>query len=63
MPKSNFLAMVRSTLLLLLCSWFSVVTLAAVPAGVIEGPAVEGIAEYTLPNGLTVLLFPDATKP
>ncbi len=33
------------------------------PAGVVQGPAVEGITEYKLPNGLKVLLFPDASKP
>jgi len=35
----------------------------ALPAGVVQGPAVEGITEYRLPNGLKVLLFPDASKP
>ena len=35
----------------------------ALPAGVVPGPAVEGITEYRLPNGLKVLLFPDASKP
>jgi zinc protease len=29
----------------------------------VAGPSVEGITEYTLPNGLRVLLFPDASKP
>src|SRR6201987_446429 len=33
------------------------------PAGVAKGPSVEGITEYTLTNGLKVLLFPDASKP
>ena len=33
------------------------------PAGVVQGPSVEGITEYRLPNGLKVLLFPDASKP
>ena len=33
------------------------------PAGVTAGPCVEGICEYTLGNGLRVLLFPDASKP
>ena len=33
------------------------------PAGVAKGPSVEGITEYKLPNGLKVLLFPDASKP
>ena len=35
-------------------------------AGCFPGAAVtsvEGISEYTLPNGLRVLLFPDASKP
>jgi zinc protease len=36
---------------------------ATLPAGVVQGPTVEGITEYTLDNGLTVLLFPDATQP
>ena len=29
----------------------------------VKGPTVEGITEYTLPNGLRFLLFPDASKP
>jgi zinc protease len=33
------------------------------PKGVVRGPSVEGITEYRLPNGLKVLLFPDASKP
>jgi zinc protease len=37
--------------------------LAALPAGVTQGASIEGITEYTLGNGLRVLLFPDATKP
>ena len=36
---------------------------AALPPGVAQGASVEGITEYTLANGLRVLLFPDATKP
>lgn len=35
----------------------------APPRGVNAGPCVEGICEYTLGNGLRVLLFPDATRP
>ena len=35
----------------------------ALPKGVTAGPSVEGISEYTLANGLRVLLFPDASKP
>ncbi|HET7033183.1 MAG TPA: insulinase family protein, partial [Casimicrobiaceae bacterium] len=36
---------------------------AALPAGVTQGASIEGITEYTLNNGLRVLLFPDQTKP
>ena len=36
---------------------------AAPPKGMAAGPCVEGICEYTLGNGLRVLLFPDASKP
>jgi zinc protease len=35
----------------------------AIPKGITAGASVEGISEYNLPNGLKVLLFPDATKP
>ncbi|HEX7123994.1 MAG TPA: insulinase family protein, partial [Gemmatimonadaceae bacterium] len=33
------------------------------PRGITKGATVEGITEYTLDNGLRVLLFPDASKP
>ncbi len=36
---------------------------AALPPGITQGASVEGVTEYTLANGLKVLLFPDATKP
>jgi zinc protease len=36
---------------------------ATVPAGIEPGSSVEGVTEYKLANGLTVLLFPDATQP
>jgi zinc protease len=35
----------------------------ALPKGVTLGPSAEGITEYRLPNGLKVLLFPDASRP
>jgi zinc protease len=35
----------------------------ALPPGVQESVAVEGITEYRLPNGLKVLLAPDPSKP
>ena len=33
------------------------------PTGVEQAASVEGFTEYRLPNGLKVLLFPDASKP
>lgn len=36
---------------------------AALPGGAKKVTSVEGITEYTLPNGLHVLLFPDPSKP
>jgi zinc protease len=50
-------------LLLAVLASFAVAARAALPPGVTQGPSVEGITEYRLANGLTVLLFPDATKP
>ncbi|MBL9039779.1 MAG: insulinase family protein [Archangium sp.] len=35
----------------------------AAPKPFIAGPSVEGISEYRLPNGLTVLLVPDESVP
>src|SRR5262245_47113924 len=35
----------------------------ALPRGMQKVTSVEGITEYSLPNGLRVLLFPDPTKP
>ncbi|MFV1987601.1 MAG: M16 family metallopeptidase [Gemmatimonadota bacterium] len=34
----------------------------SLPAGVTQGASVEGITEYTLDNGLRVLVFPDQSK-
>ncbi|MEO8738800.1 MAG: pitrilysin family protein [Casimicrobiaceae bacterium] len=41
----------------------SAVASAALPPGVTQGASVEGITQYTLANGLRVLLFPDASQP
>jgi zinc protease len=40
---------------------FALGAAAALPPGVTENTTVEGITQYTLSNGLTVLLFPDAS--
>jgi zinc protease len=54
----------RSLVRLALPLWLVSTTAGAtLPVGVIEGPTIEGVTEYTLPNGLKVLLFPDATQP
>jgi len=42
---------------------FALDALAALPAGVTQGPSVEGVTQYMLANGLRVLLFPDASQP
>jgi len=36
---------------------------AALPPGITQGPTIEGVAEYTLNNGMKVLLLPDASRP
>jgi len=36
---------------------------ATLPAGITQGSTIEGVTEYRLANGLTVLLFPDASNP
>jgi zinc protease len=36
---------------------------APLPAGITRGASVEGITEYSLANGMKVLLFPDQSKP
>jgi zinc protease len=56
MPKSGHL---RALVLLLTATPLA----AQLPPGVTRGASVEGITEYTLGNGLRVLLFPDPGKP
>jgi zinc protease len=55
---------VRLATLLLVASALLVAALAwGQPAGITKVRSVEGITEYALPNGLHVLLFPDASSP
>jgi zinc protease len=49
--------------LLLILAFLPATALAALPAGMSKVTSVEGVDEYRLANGLTVLLFADATKP
>ena len=56
--------MTRNKALLPLLLVFAFTALSqTLPEGVRKITAVEGITEYALPNGLHVLLFPDASKP
>ncbi len=47
----------------LVSGFLAATPVAALPPGVTQGATVEGITEYRLANGLTVLLFPDASQP
>ncbi len=56
--------MVSAFLLILACLSFAVAqTALRLPPGVQKITSVEGITEYSMPNGLHVLLFPDPSKP
>jgi zinc protease len=48
---------------MLLASLLALSISAAPPKPFVAGPSVEGISEYSLPNGLKVLFVPDASKP
>jgi zinc protease len=47
----------------LILAFLPAAALAALPAGISKVTSVEGVDEYRVANGLTVLLFPDVTKP
>jgi zinc protease len=65
MPTAMNHAATRAWRALVLCAVLalSATAAAALPPGVTQGPSVEGITQYTLANGLRVLLFPDASQP
>src|SRR5215471_4454428 len=44
------------------CAWIAV-SAQTLPAGVVKGPSMGGITQYDFPNGLRVLLYPDAAEP
>jgi zinc protease len=60
MPTTTWL---RRAAAFLLPLFVALAAHAALPAGVTQGATVEGVTEYRLANGLTILLYPDATKP
>jgi len=64
MTPTRFAARILAAFLLVpLLGWAAAAPAPALPAGVAKVTSVEGITEYRLPNGLKVLLFPDASKP
>ena len=63
MPSTSPTANAFRLLLAAALALSALVARADLPVGITQGPSVEGITEYRLANGLTVLLFPDATKP
>ncbi|RDZ26768.1 M16 family metallopeptidase [Lysobacter silvisoli] len=63
MPTIRPSALSYSVLALALALAVPAAAQTALPKGTSAGPCVEGICEYTLGNGLQVLLFPDASKP
>ena len=48
---------------MLLAALTALTLTAAPPKPFTAGPSVEGVSEYSLPNGLKVLFVPDASKP
>ncbi|MGB3288732.1 MAG: pitrilysin family protein [Burkholderiaceae bacterium] len=56
-------ALIRFGFFLLFAFVAATVGAKALPQGVSAGPSVEGISEYTLQNGLRILLAPDDSKP
>ena len=54
--------MLRAQLLALTLGFLAFGAAAALPAGVTRGPAVGGISEFRLANGLQVLLIPDPAR-
>ncbi|NCT70838.1 MAG: insulinase family protein [Xanthomonadaceae bacterium] len=63
MKSPRFIVALGLAVTLALGTPLSLQAQAALPKGIAAGPSIEGISEYTLANGLRVLLFPDATKP
>ena len=57
--------MLRTVVLrfLLVAALAPALAFAQLPPGVQAGPSVEGVSQYTLANGLEVLLYPDDSKP
>jgi zinc protease len=58
---SRTLSLLLYSLVIAFLPWGA--TAADLPAGLSAGPSVEGVSEYTLDNGLRLLLAPDASKP
>ena len=48
---------------MLLAPLIAISLTAAPPKPFTAGPSIEGISEYSLPNGLKILFVPDSSKP
>jgi zinc protease len=48
---------------LFLCGFMAAACATNLPTGVTQGPSIEGTTQYSLQNGLKVLLTPDDSKP
>lgn len=53
----------RAGSLFLMATLACAVHAAGLPQGITQGASIEGVTEYSLENGLRVLLAPDASKP
>lgn len=59
----SLIRIVNIAAIVLASSFMAVATAFELPANVTQGPSIEGTTQYSLANGLTVLLTPDDSKP
>src|SRR5690625_7648371 len=59
----SLLKTITSIIALIMVGFLTPVVATTLPAGVTQGPSLEGTTEYRLENGLSLLLSPDSSKP
>ena len=59
----SLLKTITSIIALIMVGFLTPVVATTLPAGVTQGPSLEGTTEYRLENGLRILLSPDSSKP
>src|SRR4030095_8949549 len=59
----GFMHRTRISAALFMCAAVALVSAQTLPPGVVKGPSMGGITQYDYPNGLRVLLYPDAAEP